>query len=132
MDAALLGGGFAQRQRDVDGFGGQSGVEGGRFQDLTARGQRLGDRVLGQIDGGAFGLALLRRHLAERRQQRGNRPLLTERANAHRFERGFVAGGGDVDEDLSLQIFKIGHCGAPFSHLPLEGGSRSAKRTGWG
>ena len=100
MDAALLGGRLAQRQRDVDGLGGKPRIERGGFQDVAARGQRLRDLVLGEIDRRALRLALVRRHLAERRQQRGDRALLAERGDAHGFKRGFIAGGGDVGEDL--------------------------------
>ena len=33
-------------------------------------------------------------------EQRGDRALLAERCDAHGFEGGFVAGGGDIGEDL--------------------------------
>jgi hypothetical protein len=50
MNAALLGGRLAHRQRDVDGLGGEPRVERRRFQDVAARGERLRHRVLGEID----------------------------------------------------------------------------------
>ena len=113
MDAALLGRRFAQRQRDVDGLGGEPGIERRGFQDIAARGQRLRDLVLGEIDRGALRLAFVRRHLAERRQQRGDRALLAERCDAHGFEGGFVAGGGDLGEDFGFECCEVGH-GDPF------------------
>ena len=41
MNSARFRRRFAQRQRDVDGLGGQPGIERRGFQDLAARGQRL-------------------------------------------------------------------------------------------
>ena len=96
MDAALLGRAFAQGQRDVDGLGGKPRIERRGFQDVAARGERLRDLVLGEIDRRALRLAFVRRHLAEGGEQRGDRALLAERCDAHGFERGFVAGGGDI------------------------------------
>ncbi len=66
MNPALLGGGLAQRQGDVDGLGGEPRVEGRGFQDVAARSQRLADLVLGKIDRGTLRLAFVRRHFAER------------------------------------------------------------------
>ena len=62
------------------------------------------DLVLGEIDRGALRLALVRRHLAEGREQRGDRALLAERCDAHGFEGGFVAGGGDIGENLGFEL----------------------------
>ena len=95
---------LAQRQRDVDGLGCQPRVERRGFQDLAARGQRLRDLVLGEVDRRALRLAFVRRHLAERRQQRRDRALLAERRDAHGFERGLVAGGGDLGEDFGIRV----------------------------
>ncbi len=113
MNAARFGGRLAQRQRDVDGLGRQPCIERGRFQDVAARGERLGDLVLGEIDRRALGLAFVRRHLAERRKQRRDRALLAEGGDAHRFQRGFVAGGGDIGKDLGFELSEVGH-GSPF------------------
>ena len=49
----------------------------------------------------AGGLALVGGHLAERRQERGDRALLAKGANAHVFERGFISGGGDGSSGLT-------------------------------
>ena len=104
---------FPQRQRDVDGLGGEPRVERRGFQDVAAGRQRLRDRVLGEVDRRALGLAFVRGHLAERRQQGGDRTLLAERRNPHRFQRGFAVGRGDVGEDLGSELCKVGH-GNPF------------------
>ena len=109
MDAAGVGRRVAQRQGDVDGLRGEARVERRVLQDVAARGQRLRHRVLGEIDLRALRLAFVRRHLAERREQRRDRALLAERRNAHGFERGLVGSGCDVSEDLGLQSFEIGH-----------------------
>ena len=109
MDAAGFGRRFAQRQRDVDGLGGKPRIERRRLQDVAARGERLRDLVLGEVDRRALRLAFVRRHLAERREQRGDRALLAERCDAHGFEGGFVAGGGDLGEDVRIRVGEVGH-----------------------
>ena len=88
---------------------GKPRIERGRFQHVAARGERLRDLVLGEVDGRALRLALVRRHLAERRQQRRDRALLAERRDAHGFERGFIAGGGDLCEDFLFECCEVGH-----------------------
>jgi len=74
------------------------------FSRSRRAGQRLADLVFGEIDCRAFGLAFVRRHLAERRQQRGDRALLAERGDAHGFERGFVTCCRDLAEDLGFKF----------------------------
>ena len=76
--------------------------------------KRLRDLVLGEVDRRALRLALVRRHLAERREQRGDRALLAERCDAHGFEGGFVAGGGDLGEDFGFELSEVGHGDIPF------------------
>ena len=51
-------------------------------------------------------------HRAERLQQLGDRALLAERGDAHRFERRLVGGGGDVGEqEFSFERFPcLTHC----------------------
>ncbi len=109
MDAAGFRGRLAQRQRDVDGLGGQPCIERGRFQDIATRGQRLRNTVLGEVDGRALRLAFVGRHLAERRKQCRDRALLAEGRDPHRFKRGFVARGGDISEDLGFELSEVGH-----------------------
>ena len=113
MDAAGFRGRFAQRQRDVDGLGGEPGIERRRLENVAALGKRLRDLVLGEIDCGALRLAFVRRHFAEGREQCGDRALLAERCDAHGFEGCFIAGGGDLAEDLGFEVREIGH-GNPF------------------
>jgi hypothetical protein len=76
---------------------------------VSARGQRLRDLVLGEVDRRALRLAFVRRHLAEGSEQRGDRTLLAERGNAHRFQRGFVGGRGDISENSGFERCEIGH-----------------------
>ena len=109
MDAALLGGCLAGRQRDVDGLGGEAGIERGIFQNVAARAQRFGHLVLGEIDLRAFGLALVRRHLAERRKQRGDRAFLAKCADAHGFERSFIGSRGNLDKNFGFKLGEIRH-----------------------
>ena len=75
-------------------LGGKPGIERRRLENVAARGERLGHPVLGEVDRRTLCLALVRRHLAEGREQRGDRALLAERCDADGFERGLVAGGG--------------------------------------
>ena len=109
MDAAGLRRRIAQRQRDVEGLGGEPGVEGRGLQNLAAGRERLVHRVLGAVDRRALGLALVRRHLAEGGQQCRDRALLAKRRHPHGFQRGFVGGGRDVGKDLGLERVEIGH-----------------------
>ena len=109
MDPALLGQGLAYRQRDVDGLGRKPRVERGRFQDIAARGERLRDIVLGEVDRRSLRLALVRRHLAEGCEQHRDRALLAERSDADGFEGGFVAGCGDLSEDFLFKRCEVGH-----------------------
>ncbi len=104
MDAAGFRRRLAQRQRDVDGLGSKPGIERRRLENVAARGERLGHLVLGEIDGGALRLAFVRRHLAEGCEQRGDRAFLAERCDAHGFEGCFIAGGGDLAEDLGFKL----------------------------
>src|SRR5262249_13402463 len=70
------------------------------------------------IDRRALNLALFRRHFAEARQQRRNRPFLAERAHPHGFEGGFIGGAVDGGERLRFEFEKIGHGpGAKGRHL---------------
>src|ERR1700746_2983416 len=75
-------------------------IEGDRFQDIAPGGERIGDLVLGEIDRRALRLALFRRHLSERGQKCRDRALLAERGDPHGVERGFVAGGCDLAQDV--------------------------------
>ena len=125
MDPARFRDCIAQRQRDVDGLGGEAGVEGCRFQDIAAGGKRLRYLVLGKVDRRTLGLALIRRHLAERRQQRGDRALLAERSDAYRFERGLVGRRGDIGENGLFEYCKVGHGGGHLWECARQSGKRN-------
>ncbi len=109
VDSARFGEGLAQRQGDVDGLGGKPCVECCRFQNVAPRGQGLRNRVPGKIDRRTLRLAFVRRHFAERCEQRGDRALLAERGDAHGFKGGFVACGGDLAKDLGFEFSEVGH-----------------------
>jgi hypothetical protein len=70
---------------------------------------RVIDLVLERIDFGAFGLAFVGRHRAERLQQLGDRALLAERGDARRFKSGLVPRGVDRRENFGFQLLQIGH-----------------------
>jgi hypothetical protein len=97
------------RQRDIDGFGIQPRIERRAFKRFPALGDSSGDAVLEIVDRRAFGAALVRRHAAERLQQRGHRAAFAQRCDPHRFQRCFVAGRGDTAEDFLLQLRQVGH-----------------------
>ena len=62
-----------------------------------------GDAILEAVDQRAALLALLRRHLAEGREQRRDRALLAERSDPHGFERRLIAGGLDHARQLAFE-----------------------------
>ena len=98
MDAAGLDPRRAHRQRDVERFRLQPRFERGGLQHRAAGGERLRHLVLQRVDLGPGRAPLVRRHLAERRQQRGDGAFLAERGDAHGFERRLVRRGGDGGE----------------------------------
>ena len=93
---------LANRQRDIDSFGVQSGVECGRGKFVFCRSDGRGDPILQSIDCGTLYLALIRRHGAECLQQRRHRAALAERRNAHCFQCRFVFCRGDACENFLL------------------------------
>ena len=109
MNPARFRWSLAQRQGDVDGLGCKPRIKRCRFQDLAARGERLAHPVLGEVDRRTLRLALVRRHLAERGQQRGDRALLAQRRDAHELERRLVGRGGDLLKDSLFERCEIGH-----------------------
>ena len=70
MHAPDLGGRFAHRQRDVDRLGVEARVERGALERLAPRRERAVDAILEAVDERTLQLALVRRHGAERFQQR--------------------------------------------------------------
>ena len=102
-----LGRRLAHRQRHVDGLGVEPRVERRVLERVAARGERRGDALLQAVDQRALLLALVRRHAAERLQQRRDRAALAERGDAHGFERGLVGGGGDRAERFPVRASAI-------------------------
>jgi len=109
MYASLLFRTRQHRQSDVDLFGGEPRLELLLLQDHTPLGQSLGDLILDRIDGRALHLALLRRHLAERRQQGRYAAFLAERGDPHGFQRAFIRGGGHLCKRFHQQGIEVRH-----------------------
>ena len=109
MDAADLGRRLAHRQGDVDALGVEAGFERRVFERLAARGERCVDAILQPVDQRPLGLALFRWQRAERLQERGEGAVLAKRRDTRRFERRVVAGGGDIGENLLLELRGVGH-----------------------
>ena len=122
MDAAGLRRALAHRQRDVDGLGVEALIERGALERLLAGGERGADAVLEAVDERALQLALVRRHGAERAQQRRHRAALAERRDAHGFQRRLVGRGGDVGQDLLFELLDVGH-GKPI--IPLSSSAKA-------
>ena len=109
MDAPGLERRLAHRQRDVDAFGIEPRLERQGLERFATRHERRIDAIFQPVDQRTFGLALLRRQRAKSFQQGRNGAVLAQRRHAHRFERCFVAGGGDFGEDVLLKRRGIGH-----------------------
>ena len=109
MHAADFIRGLAYWQCDIDGFGIQSRVECRAFERFPALGDGGGDAVLEIVDRRAFGAPLVRRHAAERLEQRGHRAAFAQRCDPNRFQRRFVAGRGNAAQDFLLQLRQVGH-----------------------
>ena len=75
----------AHRQGDVDLLGGEARFERRLLKRRLARGDRLGDLVLEQIERRARLLALFRRHAAQALHALGDRALLAERRRRARL-----------------------------------------------
>ena len=109
MHAAGFGRRLAHRQRDVDGFAIESGVERAGAERVLGGGDGRADALLQSVDRRALHLALIRRHRAERLEQRRHRAALAERRHAHGFQPRFVLGRSDGREQLVFQLRDIGH-----------------------
>ena len=91
MDAPGLDAGQGNRQRDVERLALELGLKRRALEHRAPRRERFRDLILQRIDGRALRFTLVRRELAERGEQRGNRSLLAERSDARGLERAFVA-----------------------------------------
>jgi hypothetical protein len=95
MNAAALQTARKRRQRHVEPLRRKPRRKRFLLQNGAARSDGVQRLVLQGVNFRAFGFPLLGRHLAERREQRRNRPLLAERSEAHGFERRLVGRGFD-------------------------------------
>ena len=109
MDAAHIGRIVEHRQGDVDGLAGEALRQRGALERLAPRRDRRADRLLEAVDQRALFLALLRRHPAQRRQQRRDRALLAQRRHPHGFERRLVGGHLDHAHQLAFECDNVGH-----------------------
>jgi hypothetical protein len=69
---------------------------------------QAGNFAFEAIDRGSGRFAFIRRHRAQRRQQRRNAALLAERRNAHRVERCFRVCPGDGCRKFGAQGLDLG------------------------
>ena len=81
------GGRGVRGERHVERFAGEARVERAAFERGFALGDTVGDGFAEALDQRALDKALVRGHLAERLQQRGDRALLAERLDPARIER---------------------------------------------
>src|SRR5262249_2711190 len=120
MDATQLGGRFAYRQRNVDRFGIETLIERLIAERLLAVDERGGHSVLESVNQGPLRLALLRRHRAERAQQRGYRSVLPEGRDANDLDRGLVGSARNFAKELLFKLLDVGHGLAPVTVMPGE------------
>ena len=107
MHAALRLG--AGRQGDVDLFRGQPRIQRRVAQCGFACRNRVGHRIAQAVEHGPLGFAVLRAHGAQSFHQFADAALLAQRGNAHGFQRGFIAGGGNLSQNVGLQRRDVGH-----------------------
>ena len=105
--------GLDARQRDgqghVERLALELRLERRPFEHRAARRERFRDLILQRIDGRAALFTLVRRELAERGEQRGNRSLLAERGDARGLERAFIRGALNRGERLPFKDGKVRH-----------------------
>ena len=70
----------------------------------------FGHLVLEQVQGGAEGLALVRRHGAQRLHLLGDHALLAQRVDAHGLKGGLVGGGVDERQCFGFECLKRHRC----------------------
>ena len=109
MDAPGVGRVIRGRQGDVDRFGDEPPLQRRALEHLAPRRHRLGDAILEAVDERTSVLALLRRHFAQRRQQRGDRALLAERGDPRGFECGFVVSRADEPQQFLFKRPDVRH-----------------------
>ena len=109
MDAPGLDAAQGNRQRDVERLALELGLEPRALEHRASRDKRFRDLILQRIDGRAALFTLVRRELAERRQQRRDRSLLAERSDARGLERAFIRRAFDRGERLPFKGGKVRH-----------------------
>lgn len=102
MDPA--GGLAAARQGDIDGFGGQAGIQLGLRQRGAAGVEQRFDLLLGLVDASAHFALLLGVQLAQCLEQDRQRAFLAQKARLGVFERGGVGGSGESFLSLRNQV----------------------------
>ena len=108
VDQASLAG--TRRQRGIEAFGGQAGVEFGVFQGGAAGFDEPGQRVLELVQRGSALAALLGRGLAEVAQQCGQASIAAKGGHADGVPGTQVGGGGKSGLGFRLQGGEIvGH-----------------------
>ena len=97
------------RERHVEAFGGEAGVERGGLERGLLGGDGGGDALAQAVEAGAFDQALLGRHAAERLHQPGYAARLAERGDADGLER--IGRGGSIDLREEVGLEGVGHAG---------------------
>ncbi len=105
------------RQRGIEAFGSQAGIEFGVFQRGAAGFDQSGERVLELVQRGTALAALFGRGLAEVAEQGGEASVAAERGDAHRVPGAQIGDGGQGGLGFALQVGEIvGHGGT--LHVP--------------
>ena len=103
MDAPGLRRRLARGQGHVHRLGSKPRVERRTFERILTRHDRRVHMILEPVDRRAFFLSLLRRHAAERLEQRRDRAALAERRHAHGLDRRLIGGGVYGLDDLGFK-----------------------------
>ena len=128
MDAPGLDARQGDGQRDVERLALELRLERRALEHRAARRERFRDLILQRIDRRAVGLALVRRELAERGEERGDRSLLAERGDARGLERAFVGRAFDRGERLPFKGGKVRHSSKSSRPRPLALSRLGGKR----
>ncbi len=103
-------------QRDVEGLGGEAGLEGGVGEPGAGLGEGGVQVVLQGVERRAGGLALLRGHPAELAHHQRDLALLAERGKPHLLDGGLVARRGDGCEITLAKGDDAVHVSRPVRH----------------
>ena len=100
---------FRRGEREIDRLGGKARFEYGAFERGLALCQRCGDSLTRGVDFRAFALPLVRRHAAQRFEQRAYPSLLAEGGDADRLHRIGRGRGGNGAERFGLLLIELFH-----------------------